>query len=80
MLILRRRPGESLLIGENVKVTVMDVCDGGARIAIEAPREVPVVRTELLKAVDANRDAAREQSAPQELIKLMSGLGRGGEG
>lgn len=75
MLILRRRLGESILIGDNIKVSVLDVYEGGVRLAIDAPREVPVVRTELLKAVDANRDAANEQSNPQELAKLLGDLG-----
>ena len=58
MLILRRRAGETLLIGDNVKITVMDVYEGGVRLAIDAPRSVQILRCELLKAVDANRDAA----------------------
>ncbi len=79
MLILRRRLGESILIGENIKISVLDVYEGGVRLAIDAPREVPVVRTELLKAVDANRDAANEQSAPQELMKLLGDMGDSGK-
>ena len=58
MLILRRRAGETLLIGDDVKITVMDVYEGGVRLAIDAPKSIPVLRSELLQAVDANRDAA----------------------
>ncbi len=77
MLILRRRTGEKLLIGDNISITVMDVFEGGVRLAIDAPKEVPVLRSELLKAVDANRDAANEQSEPQALMALLDGLGTG---
>ncbi len=77
MLILRRKIGESLLIGGNVKVTVLDVGESGARLAIDAPKEISVLRSELVRAVDANRDAANEQSRPQELLKVLGGRKKG---
>lgn len=70
MLILRRKIGESLLIGGEIKVTVLDAGDGGTRLAIEAPKEVSILRSELVYAMDANRDAANEQLRPQELLGL----------
>ncbi len=70
MLILRRKTGESLLIGEEIKVTVLDAGDGRARLAIEAPKEISILRSELVRAMDANRDAANEQLKPQELLGL----------
>jgi len=73
MLILRRKIGETLLIGGNVKITVLDVGESGARLAIDAPKEISVLRSELVRAVDANRDAANEQSKPQELLKVLGG-------
>ncbi len=72
MLILRRKAGEQLLIGETIKITVMDVSEGGVRLAIDAPREITVLRGELQKAVDANRDAANEQSEPRKLLNLLN--------
>ncbi|MCI8843074.1 MAG: carbon storage regulator [Oscillospiraceae bacterium] len=72
MLILRRKPGEQLLIGDNIRITVMDVSEGGVRLAIEAPREITILRSELKKAVDVNRDAANEQSEPQQLLNMLN--------
>jgi len=50
-LILTRKFGQSILIGENVRVTVFSKTHGGAtgqvKVAIEAPPEVPIVREEL---------------------------------
>ena len=74
MLILRRRAGETLLIGDDVKVTVMDVYEGGVRLAIDAPKSIPILRSELLQAVDANRDAAREPKRPDELLGLLGSV------
>ena len=76
MLILRRRAGETLLIGDNVKITVMDVYEGGVRLAIDAPKSISILRSELLQAVDANRDsAAKQPERPQELLEHLSGRG-----
>ena len=75
MLILRRKAGESLMIGDEVKLTVMDVYEGGVRLAIDAPRSITILRSELLQAADANRDAAAgaEGSGPRELLDLLGG-------
>ncbi len=73
MLILRRKVGEMLLIGDKVKVTVLDVYDGGAKIAIDAPKEIPILRAELLKAADANRDSANAaQEGAEKLEELLA--------
>lgn len=71
MLILRRRAGESVLIGEKVEITVLETNERGVRLAIDAPREVSILRSELVQAVDANRDAASEQSRPEELLAML---------
>ncbi len=71
MLILRRKAGEALHIGDDIRITVIAVDEGGARLAIEAPREIPVLREELVCAMDANRDAAKEESAPEALVKAL---------
>jgi carbon storage regulator len=47
MLILTRRIGESINIGENVKVAILDVRDSQVRIGIAAPKEVAVHREEV---------------------------------
>ena len=75
MLILRRRAGETLLIGDDVKITVMDVYEGGVRLAIDAPKSVTVLRSELLQAANANRDAAaREPARPDDLLGLLGSI------
>ena len=49
MLVLSRKPGEFITIGDSIKITVIESRGGKVRIGIEAPREVPVVRGELLQ-------------------------------
>jgi len=57
MLILTRRPGETILFGDNIHVTVVDVDRNQVRIGIDAPQEVKIVREELL-AEDDGQDVA----------------------
>ncbi len=47
MLVLSRKVGERIWIGENISVTVVRITGGGVRLGIEAPAEMPVVREEL---------------------------------
>ncbi|MCS6850179.1 MAG: carbon storage regulator [Gemmataceae bacterium] len=48
MLVLSRKLGEKIYIGENISITVVDIDRGKIRLGIEAPRHVPIFRQELL--------------------------------
>ena len=48
-LVLTRRLGESLIIGEDIRLTVVRIHGGQVQLAIEAPRETMIVREELLE-------------------------------
>ena len=80
MLILRRKAGESLVIGDDIRIAVLDINEGSVRLAIDAPKRIPILRSELLQAVDANRDAAGDQSSPQALIRILKKRPRPGAG
>lgn len=71
MLILQRKEGESLLIGDDIEVTVLSVEAGRARLAIQAPRSVTILRSELKVAAQANREAAGEEASPLELLNVL---------
>ena len=47
MLVLSRRLGEKLIIGDDVKITVLGISGNQVRLGIDAPREVPVHREEI---------------------------------
>lgn len=57
MLVVSRQPGDSLLIGQDIKVTVLEVNGDRVKIGIEAPRSVPVMRTEVLDTLRSNLEA-----------------------
>ena len=49
MLILTRRVGETLVIGDGISVTVLSVKGGQVRLGVNAPKEVPVHREEIIR-------------------------------
>lgn len=71
MLIIQRKEGESLLIGEDISVTVVSVDGSRVRLAISAPTEIPILRGELAAATSLNREAAQEEATPAELLGLL---------
>ena len=71
MLILQRKEGESLLLGENIEITVLAVEAGRVRLAIQAPRNVTILRSELKVAAETNREAADEEVSPLELLGIL---------
>ena len=74
MLILQRKAGESLVIGDDITVRVISVDGTRVRLAIDAPEAVSILRSELLVARAANRDSAREEAAPTELLDLLGSV------
>jgi carbon storage regulator len=73
MLVLSRRVGDSVVIGDNVEVTVLEIRGDVIRIGVDAPREVAVRRKELLtQLADSNRAAASpDPGAVDDLSKLL---------
>ncbi len=48
MLVLSRKVGERILLGDNIRITIVRVSGGGVRLGIEAPSDVSVVREEVI--------------------------------
>lgn len=62
MLILSRRVGEYIVIGDNIKVRVSGIDRGCVRLAIEAPKDVRVDRSEVAERRDADAQAPKKVS------------------
>lgn len=70
MLVLSRRKGESVIIGDNVTVTVVDVRGDQIRLGIDAPRSVKVYREEVYRQVVAENEAAsRSVDAAAQMLR-----------
>ncbi len=74
MLILSRRPGESLTIGDDITVTVIGVSGNQIRLGIAAPREVRVLREEIYRAMQDENRAAASGAESQKLEDVYKQL------
>jgi carbon storage regulator len=74
MLVLTRRAGESVMIGDDVVITVLEARGDVIRLGIQAPRDVQVHREEVWKELQAvNREAASPtEDAVQALNRMLS--------
>lgn len=68
MLVLARHSGDSIIIGDRIEVTIVEIQGDKVKIGINAPKEIPVMRRELL---DAARSANVEAASPNVDIKLL---------
>lgn len=75
MLVLTRKSGERIMIGEEIEITVVAVDGEAVRLGISAPREVPVFRSEIFEEIRLENLRALKSAA-----RLQAKLGRGSEG
>lgn len=79
MLVLTRRTGESLMVGEDVTVTVLEVRHDQVRIGIDAPRSVPVHRREIYEQVVRENATAVATAAQARRMANKARRPRSGE-
>ena len=65
MLVLSRRRDESIMIGEDITVTIVDIRGDKVRLGVDAPKEIPVHRQEVFEAIKRNQQNGQED-APSE--------------
>jgi carbon storage regulator len=65
MLVLTRKSNQSIMIGDDVEVTVLSIMGEKVRIGIQAPRDIPVFRTEVyLEIKEERKSGQRDQPSP----------------
>lgn len=71
MLVITRKKGESILLGDDIEISIASVDNGTVKLAIKAPREVTILRKELYVEVEnENKEAAKVD------LSVIKGLGR----
>jgi len=58
MLILTRKVGQAIIIGENVEIKILEIVDGQIKLGVTAPKNISVLRKELIEIKDENLKAA----------------------
>jgi carbon storage regulator len=68
LLVITRKKGESILIGDNIEISISKIEDGSVKLAINAPKEVTILRKELYDEVkDQNKES---KEIPLDIKKL----------
>jgi carbon storage regulator len=76
MLVLTRKSNQSIMIGDDIEVSVLAIVGEKVRIGIQAPRDVPVFRKEVyLEIQDEHRDALKSEDVVAEVDAALQGLG-----
>ncbi|QAT50703.1 carbon storage regulator [Caproiciproducens sp. NJN-50] len=70
MLVITRKTSESILIGDEIEITVTEIGAERVKIGINAPKGVPILRKELLETRELNREASAA-SGPREMAELL---------
>ena len=78
MLVLTRKENESIMIGDQVKVTVVEASGGQIRLGIEAPQEIEIYREELYKEIKEENKKASTVNV-NKLSDLLGQINRGTE-
>ena len=81
MLVLSRQRDESIIIGDNIVITIVDIRGDKVRLGIEAPTEIPVHRQEVYEAIkrESARNAKNEKEKDQKSLSTESGAAEGAE-
>ena len=66
MLVLSRQRDESIMIGDNVEIIIVDVRGDKVRLGITAPKEIPVHRREIYDAIQREKRQKKESQEQQE--------------
>jgi carbon storage regulator len=74
MLVLGRKAGETIVIAGNIRVTVLEVEGERIRLGIDAPRSVPVIREEILVAIEEENRQAAVRRVDSSALQHLSGV------
>ncbi|MBL8226830.1 MAG: carbon storage regulator [Bryobacterales bacterium] len=75
MLVIGRRVGESILIGGEIEVQIVDASPSRVKLGIRAPKHWQVLRKEVQQTAESNREASRNAS-DEALLRLVENLRR----
>jgi carbon storage regulator len=76
MLVLSRKKGQSIIIGDNIEITVVEIQGDTVRIGINAPREVAIHRQEVFDQIAAENQQAQQSEGLQIKLRQLTELSK----
>ena len=76
MLVLSRKKGQSIIIGDNIEITVVEIKGEMVRIGVNAPREVTVHRQEVFDQIAAENQQAQQSEGLQIKLRQLTELSK----
>jgi len=70
MLVLSRKASQSFVLGDTIEITVIEISGDRVKIAIDAPKDVQILRKELIEVKQTNLESAAGSFDPAQLSKL----------
>ncbi len=71
MLVLSRKAGESIILGDDIEITVLEVKGESVKLGVKAPKEIPVWRKELAEEIEKANVAAARANEAEALARLF---------
>ncbi len=71
MLALARKMNESIIINDDIEITVLEIKGDQVKIGIDAPKSVPIYRKEIYKQIKESNEEAANAVSPETLSKLI---------
>lgn len=71
LLVITRKKGETILIGDNIEISISKIEDGSVKLAIDAPKEMTILRKELYEEVQKENKEATKMKVNIDILKNL---------
>lgn len=72
MLVISRKTSESIMIGDNIEIIISEISSDKVKLAVNAPKEIPILRKELIELKEQNQQASNvSQKQAVDILKNL---------
>lgn len=77
MLVITRKTDESLIIADNIEITVLEVSKDKVKIGVSAPKDIKIIRNELIDTQNVNKDSESTAELPKNTLEALLNFTKG---